>query len=348
MHRPSAPPPEFHGHILAAGKYLPKQRVSNDELAEFLPVSGAWVSKTTGIHHRHIASESETVAYMSECAASIALDRAKRTPEDLDLILVATSTGSNMTPAVASSLQGTLGARHAVALQISVGCAGFVHALVVAQQFIATGTSGTVLVVGAERQTPWLDWSDPTTCVLFGDGAGAVILEAGPPTTGILASMLGCDGTRDHLMTVPMPGGFRPPMQAPPVHPLPQPTFRMSGTSVARFATRAFRDSLGAVLSSTPYSQEHLTLVIPHQANPRLIRSVAGFVGLNPDKIFVNADKYGNTSAASIPIALCEALEQGLLREGDLVALSAFGAGLAWGSALIALDGTLNMSGGSY
>ena len=315
------------------GKYIPEWTLTNDDLAHIVDTSDEWITSHTGIRERRVACTDDTVASMSVEASRIALKRAHLSGADLDLIIMATSSPDFQLPGAAGIVQDRLGAHRAAAFDLRSGCSGFVYGLAVANQFIANGMYKRVLVVGAEIITRFVDWSDRRTCVLFGDGAGAAVLEATDVPTGVLRVQLGCKGSGHDALYVAGGGS---------VHPMCPETWtrgwhyiRMDGQRVARFAVRAVLRGTKDVLRESGLTWSDIDLFIPHQSNLRLIEYVAKKLHIPWDKIFVNVDRYANMSTASIPVALCEAAEQGRLQEGDNVLLMAYGAGLTWAAAVI-------------
>jgi 3-oxoacyl-[acyl-carrier-protein] synthase-3 len=324
---------KLYGNIIGWGKYIPPKVITNADLERTLDTSDEWIVERTGIHERHIVSEGESTSQMSIAAAKDALDMAGIRPRDLDLIIVATSSPDYLTPPISSQIQHGLGANKVGAFTLVTGCTGFVYALATAQQFIASGAYENILVVGAELLSRFIDWNDRATCILFGDGAGAVVMQATDVPSGVLSYVLGSDGSGGGHLILPGGGAANPPSQQTldmGMHKL-----RMNGREVFKFATRVLGRSLREVISEAGLQTEDIDLFIPHQANARIIESAARAVNLPEEKVFVNINKYGNTSAASIPIALCEAFEEGRAKVGDTIALVAFGAGLTWASAVI-------------
>lgn len=322
-----------YGNIVGWGKYLPPRVVTNQELEARIDTSDEWIVQRTGIHERRIVSEGETSSQMAIDASQEALDMAGVRPRDLDLIIVATSSPDYLTPPVSSQVQHGLGAKDVGAFTLVAGCPGFVYGLSTAQQFIASGACENVLVVGVELISRYVDWEDRATCVLFGDGAGAVVVQATEEPSGVLSFVLGSDGSGAEDLILPGGGVAHPPTHetvAQGLHYL-----RMDGPKVFRFATRVLGRALQEAIDDAGLSVADIDLFIPHQANARIIDSAARHVGLPEEKVFVNIDKYGNTSAASIPIALCEAHEDGRVKEGDTLAFVAFGAGLTWAAAVV-------------
>ncbi len=323
--------------IIGWGKYVPANVVTNDDIARYVDTSDEWIRTRSGIRERRFVSDDETTATMSVAAARAALDKAGLTAADLDLILVATSSPDHLTPPISSQVQEALGAQHIGAMQIVVGCTGFVYSLVTAQQFIATGAYETVLVIGAELISRWLKPHDRSTYVLFGDGAGAVVMQATDEPCGVLSHVLGSDGSGAEHIIVPA-GGVA---MVPTHETVDQVLIRMNGREVFKFATRVMGEALQQALDRAGLTTDDIDLFIPHQANLRIIEYAAKQAGLPREKVMVNVDRYGNTSAASVPLALCEAFDQGRIKAGDTLAMVAFGAGLTWASAIVKLGVTI-------
>jgi 3-oxoacyl-[acyl-carrier-protein] synthase-3 len=320
-------------HVAGWGKYIPQRVLTNDDLSRMVDTSDAWIVARTGIRERRIAGEEETTATMAVQAARQALEVARIGPEKVDLIIVATATPDYFFPSTACLVQKALGANRAAAFDLAAGCTGFVYALGVAAAMVESGAVQTVLVIGAETLSRITDWADRNTCVLFGDGAGAVVLRAGPDGGGILATVLGADGSGGDLLILPG-GGSRHPAShrtvAERMH-----FIRMQGRDVFRFAVRVVPTVTRQALERSGLSLDDVALFIPHQANGRIIESVVRDVKLPPGKVYSNLERYGNTSAASIPIALCEAVEKERLKPGDVVVCVGFGAGLTWGATVL-------------
>jgi 3-oxoacyl-[acyl-carrier-protein] synthase-3 len=315
------------------GKYLPERIMPNSELAALVDTSDEWIRERTGIGERRIAAPNETTCSLSVNAARAALDRAQVRAEDLDLIIVATCTPdyANM-PATASLVQHELGASHAGAFDLNAVCSGFLYGLATGSQFILSGVHKSVLVIGADVFTRILDWQDRSTCVLFGDGAGAVVLQPTERPGGLLSFVLGSDGAGACSLYVPA-GGSLVPTSAQTVADRAH-YVKMQGRDVFRFATRVVPESVLQALELAGLTTEDIDVFIPHQANVRIIDATARRLKLDPSKTFSNVEHYGNTSAASIPVALCEAIDADLVRDGSTVVLSGFGAGLSWGTAV--------------
>ena len=315
------------------GKYMPERIMPNAELAELVETSDEWIRARTGIGERRIAAPDETTCTLAVHAARAALDRAHVRPEDLDLIIVATCTPdyANM-PATASLVQHALGASRAGAFDLNAVCSGFVYGLATGSQFILSGAHKSVLVIGADVFTRILDWQDRSTCVLFGDGAGAVVLQPSSEPGGLLSFVLGSDGSGACSLYVPA-GGSRSPTSAETVKERGH-YVKMQGRDVFRFATRVVPDSVLQALEQAGLTTDDIDLFIPHQANVRIIDATARRLKLAESTVFTNVERYGNTSAASVPVALCEAIDEDLVHTGSTVVLSGFGAGLSWGTAV--------------
>jgi 3-oxoacyl-[acyl-carrier-protein] synthase-3 len=322
-----------YANIIGWGKYVPPRIITNAELEQRIDTSDEWIFTRTGIRQRHVVSEGESTSQMSVTAAKQALDMAGVHPRDLGLIIVATSSPDYLTPPVSSQIQHMLGAKDVGAFTLVAGCPGFVYGLATAQQFIVAGACDNILIIGAELISRFVDWDDRETCVLFGDGAGAVVMQVSDQPGGVLSSILGSDGSGWEHLILPAGGATYPPSQETldkGMHYL-----QMDGRQVFRFASRVLGKALGQAIQEAGLTTSDIDLFIPHQANARIIESAARHVGLPEEKVFVNIEKYGNTSAASIPIALCEALDQGRAKIGDTLAFIAFGAGLTWAAAVV-------------
>lgn len=320
--------------IVGWGKSLPERVVTNDDLSTLVDTSDDWIRSRTGIRERRVAGPSETTFTLAVGAGERALSVAGFAAAEVDLVIVCTfSPEFGGMPSTASLVQHALGASRAGAFDLNAACSGFIYGLAMAQATITAGIHDAVLVIGAETMSRFLDWSDRSTCVLFGDGAGAVLMRAGAGPAGLLSCVLGSDGAGGELLAIPA-GGSRQPASAKTVE-MSQHTIRMNGKEVYKFAvTAAPRSALEAV-ARAGLTIGDVDLFIPHQANVRIIQSAAATLGLPLDRVFVNVDRYGNTSAASIPLALCEAVESGRVRQGGKILLSGFGGGLTWGAALL-------------
>ena len=322
-----------YGNIVGWGKYVPPKVITNKDLEKTIDTSDEWIYTRTGIRERHIVSDGETNSEMSIAASRDALEMAGVSARDLGLIIVATSSPDYLTPPISSQVQHGLGAKDVGAFTLVNGCTGFVYGLVTAQQFIASGACDNVLIVGSELLSRFVDWTDRESCVLFGDGAGAVVVQVSDQPSGVLSYVLGSDGSgAEHLI---LPGGGT---NAPPTHEtLDQGLqyLKMNGRQIFKFATRVLGKALKQAIQKANLTTDDIDLFIPHQANARIIEVAARHVNLPREKVFVNIERYGNTSAASIPIALCEAFELGRAKVGDTLAFVAFGAGLTWASAVV-------------
>lgn len=312
--------------IRSTGAYLPARVVTNAELSQKVETSDEWIVQRTGIRARHIAAEGELTSHMATAAARMALENAKLTPKDIDAIIVATTTPDDTFPAVAVKVQAALGMAHGFAFDVQAVCSGFVYALATANGMIANGGAKRILVIGAEKMSSIIDWNDRITCVLFGDGAGAAILEAtDDDKQGILTTHLHSDGRhRDLLYTN---GGVASTGTAG--------TIQMQGREVFKHAVEALAQVVDEALAATGYKPEDISLLVPHQANLRIIEGTAKKLGMGMDKVVVTLDRHGNTSAASIPLALHDAVSNGRVKRGDLLLLEAMGGGFTWGSLLV-------------
>ncbi|BER91870.1 beta-ketoacyl-ACP synthase III [Atrimonas thermophila] len=322
----------FFAKVSGVGSYVPSKVLTNQDLEKIVDTSDEWITTRTGIKERRIASPQETTSSLALEAARRALQMAQVDPQELDLILVATVTPDMAFPATACLLQRELGAPRAACFDLEAGCTGFVYALVVAEKYLIGGGGNKALVVGAETLSKIVDWEDRATCVLFGDGAGACVLEK-TDHPGLLASYLGSDGGGAHLLELPA-GGSRIPASKESVEGRMH-YIKMNGNEVFKFAVRIMEEASKEVARRAGIELEEVALFIPHQANIRIIDSAARRLKIPQEKIFVNVHKYGNTSSASIPIALDEAYREGRIKDGDLLLLVGFGAGLTWGSTVI-------------
>lgn len=319
--------------IIGTGSYLPEKILTNEDLEKIVDTSDEWIRTRTGIRERRVAREEEAASDLSLKASERALESAGVRAEEIDLIIVATVTPDTLFPATACLVQDRLGARRAACFDLSAGCTGFLYGLGVAQQFVACGTYQKVLVVGVDVLTKIINWEDRSTCVLFGDGAGAVVVAPVPEEEGILSLYLGADGSGGPLLVMPA-GGSRLPASpdtvARKLH-----TIHMHGSEVFKFAVRIMGEASLKALEQAGLAKEDIDLLIPHQANMRIVEAGMKRLGLPPEKVYVNLDRYGNMSSASIPVALDEAQRQGKLARGDNVLLVSFGAGLTWGAAVV-------------
>ncbi len=325
---------ERYAQITGWGMYVPERVLTNDDLARVVDTSDEWIVSRTGIRERRIvADERETTGTMAIRAARAALRVANLAPSQLDLVIVATTMPDYAFPATACLVQDALGASNAGAFDLGAACSGFVYALSLAASFIRSGNADHALVIGSETLSRFVDWTDRNTCVLFGDGAGAVVLSATREPCGVLASVLGSDGSGGDLLIVPA-GGSRAPASHETVSSGGH-FARMNEREVFRFASTVMPKATETVVRKAGWQLTDVGLVIPHQANIRIIEAAIRRLGLPPERFFVNLDRYGNTSAASIPIALCEAVSQGRVNRGDKLVFVSFGAGLTWAAVAI-------------
>jgi 3-oxoacyl-[acyl-carrier-protein] synthase III len=319
--------------ITGVGSHVPDRVLTNFDLAKIVDTSDEWIVTRTGISERRIAGEDEATSDLAVGAARRALEHAGVAAADVDLIIVATVSPDTAFPAVASLVQTAVGASNAGAFDLAAGCSGFIYALATGAQFVATGFFDRVLVVGADCLSRLVNWRDRSTCVLFGDGAGAVMLEPAPDGFGCLSFDLGSDGAGARLLCVEGGGSRRFAPEASVDH--IENTIRMVGSEVFKFAVRAIEGSTRRALTRAQLSVPDIDLFIAHQANLRIIGAAAKRLELPDEKVFTNVHKYGNTSAASIPIALCDAFFLGKLHRGDTLAMCGFGSGLTWASCIL-------------
>ena len=327
--------------ITGIGSYAPQRVMKNDELAQIVDTSDEWIVERTGIRERRVAAPEEALSDLARPAAEAALAQAGLQPSSVDLIIVATVTPDMLFPSTGAILADQLGAKDAAAYDLSAGCTGFVYALVQAHGMVASGLVEHALVVGGDVLSKIVDWEDRSTCVLFGDGAGAVVLER-VPDGGFLGFELGADGSGGHELYMPA-GGSRAPATAETVA-ARQHYAKMNGREVFKFATRVLVDSAEKVLDECGVPVEEVDVYVPHQANVRIIDHARKKLGIPEERTVVNVDRFGNTSSGSIPLALGDAESDGRLKEGEMVLMTGMGAGLTWGSALI--EWTANGKGG--
>src|SRR5213595_61622 len=319
--------------IVGTGSYVPENVLTNDDLMRMVDTSDEWITTRTGIKERRIAAKDEHTSDMATKAALAAIEQAGITPAEIDLILLATATPDMLFPATACLVQTRIGATRAACLDVSAACAGFLVAVEIAQQFITSHTYETVLVIGAEKLSSITNWTDRNTCVLFGDGAGAAILRHRGGAHGVIATHVGSDGQYTDILFMPG-GGSRCPITRENVD-LHLTTIHMTGKEVYKQAVTAMLNAAKKVLDQAGLSIDDIACVIPHQANLRIIEAIADRLGISRDKMFVNLDRYGNTSAAAVAIALDEANRSGRIKHGDYVLLIVFGGGLTWASTII-------------
>ena len=320
--------------ILGTGAAVPKKILTNADLEKLVETSDEWITSRTGIRERHIVSEGEHFSDLCTRAGELALKRAHVKPEDVDMILVGTISGDIPFPATACLVQNNLGATRAAASDISAACVGFLYGLHLADALVQSQKAETVLVIGGEILTRYVDWTDRSTCVLFGDGAGAVVLQATKGDHGILGSMMKSNGAYHDFICMPG-GGSDHPANDPKSIEARLPFIKMKGNETFKVAVKAMADVSTELLTEQGFTQEQVSLFIPHQANLRIIDAVGERLKIDASKVYKNVDRYGNTSAASIPIALDECVREGRIHDGDMVLLTAFGAGLVWGSVLL-------------
>lgn len=324
-----------HAHVIGWGMAVPETAMTNAELSAFVETNDEWIYARTGIRQRFIANEGESTATLAYRAAQQALEVADILPTDLDLIVVATSTAENIFPSTASLVQDWLNAHDAGAFDLSAACSGFVYALNMASDSIRVGSIDAALVIGAETMSRILDWQDRSTCILFGDGAGAVVLKASESPGGVLASVLRSDGSGGDLLAIPSVGSIDASESRAGANGSKLYKMSMAGGEVFKFATRVVSESVEQACRLAEISVSDIDLVIPHQANLRILQAAARKLGIDVDRFMSNVERYGNTSAASIPIALCEAIEQKRVQDKDHIALVGFGGGLTWASMII-------------
>lgn len=313
----------IYSKIAGTGGYLPSKIVTNHDLEKQIDTTHEWIVERSGIHQRHIAGPDETASSMGFSAAQKAIEAAQISPQDIDLIIVATSTGDRIFPSTACLIQHHLDISGFPAFDVTAACAGFNYALGVADQFIQTGTARCALVVGSEVMSRIIDWQDRKTCVLFADGAGAVVLTASQ-TPGIHSTHLRADGKYKDFLC--MPTGFKPDEKA---------YLQMSGREVFKVAVQQLAQILTETLAAHQLQKEDIDWLVPHQANIRIINAMAKHLDLSMDRVIITLDKQGNTSSASIPLALDQAIRDGRIQRGDRLILESFGGGFAWGSALV-------------
>jgi len=320
----------IYSRIAGTGSYLPEKVLTNDDLAKFVDTSDEWISTRTGIRERHIAADGETTCDLAYHAAVRAMEAAGVTAADLDLIVLGTTTPDLVFPSTACLLQARLGATGCGAFDVNAACSGFIYALSVADKFIRSGDAKTVLVVGAETLTRMVDWTERTTCVLFGDGAGAVVLKA-DTETGILSTHLHADGSKKELLWNPVgvSVGFRENEKNAGVR------IRMTGNEVFKYAVKALDSVVDETLEANGLDRHDIDWLIPHQANLRIIEATARRLDLPMGRVVVTVDRHGNTSSGSVPLALDQAVRSGRVQRGQLLLLEAFGGGFTWGSALV-------------
>jgi 3-oxoacyl-[acyl-carrier-protein] synthase III len=324
--------PDLRIGILGLGMHVPPKVLTNKDLEKMVDTTDEWIRSRTGIRERHVAEPGTATSDIATPAAKEALKQAKLDPKDLDLIICATTTPDMLFPSASCLVQQRLGAKNAVCFDLSAACSGSVFGIITAQQYLMSGRYRNALVIGAEVLSGFIDWTDRSTCVLFGDGAGACVL-APVKKGGILATDMGSDGSAADLLYMPGGGSKHPPSHQSVNQ--RQHFLRMNGGEVFKLAVRNMANSAGRVLKQAHLGIDDVDCFIPHQANTRIIEAVAKFAKVPLDRVYMNLQRYGNTSAASTLIALYEAVKEGKVKKGDHVVMVAFGAGMTWGSLLI-------------
>ncbi len=319
--------------IVGTGSYVPEKVVTNFDLEKMVETSDEWIKTRTGIEQRRIAEENMPTSEIAYIAGKRAIEDAGLTPEDIDLIIVATITPDMYSPSTACRVQAKLGASKAAAFDVNAACTGLIYGLTVASQFILTGYYKNALVIGADELSRILEWTDRNTCVLFGDGAGAVVLQAVDNGYGILSTNLGADGSMGDVLTIP--SCYIPEHEKEKRKPENYRTIWMDGSEVFKFAVRVMANATNRALDDLNLDINDVNLIVPHQANIRIIEGAAKRLGVSVNKIYSNIHRYGNMSAASIAVALDEAVKEGRINKGDLIVLVGFGGGLTWGSAIV-------------
>ena len=328
---------DFHARtarIAGLGTFLPERVLTNADFERMVDTSDEWIVSRTGMRERHVVSDGESLVTMSVEAGKRALADAGRNPEDIELLIVATATPEQPIPASSAIMQPALGVTNAVCFDLSAACSGFLYAIKVARQFISTGEVSTAMVIGAEALSRYVDYTDRSTCILFGDGAGAVVLEEAPAGEGILWTAWHTDGNWADFIEMPGGGCKYPPNVAAHIE-AKLPFIKMRGNETFKIAVRSLTDVCQEVMDKAGVTADDIDLMVPHQANLRIISAVGDRLGLPKEKVYVNLERVGNTSSASIPLALREAADSGRVRKGDLVLLAAFGGGLTWAATLL-------------
>jgi len=319
--------------ITGIGFYAPEKILTNKDLEKMVETTDEWIKTRTGMSERHIADEKTATSDLATQAALRAIEMAKIKPEEIDIIMVGTVSPDMAFPSSACFVQNNIKATKAAAFDLSAACSGFIYGLTLAKGMIVSGEAKTILVIGADCLSKLTDWTDRNTCVLFGDGAGAVVLQSTEEDTGLLSSYIFSDGTKTHLLEVPA-GGSRTPFSEEVLKNRSN-FIKMEGNEVFKNAVKGMERAIDTALLKVGLKYEDVSLVIPHQANIRIIESISKRMKLPPEKVFINLEKYGNTSSASIPIAMTEAYAAGRLKKGDILVITAFGAGLTMGAAVI-------------
>ena len=319
--------------ISATGRFLPDNVVTNFDLAKMVDTNDEWIRQRTGIVERRIAPKEMGAADMGVGAALVAMQRAGVAPGELDLIVVSTATPDRLLPSTACDIQAVLGAKNAAAYDVSAACTGFIYALEIAEGHIAAGRAEIALVVSTEKMSGIIDWTDRATCVLFGDGAGAAIVRKAENGRGMLSSFIRSDGTLAELLWRPG-GGVKVPFDVAVLDEKSH-LVKMAGSEVFKAAVRSMAEAADQALMRAGLTGDDIDMLVPHQANMRIIEATAKYAKIPMEKVFVNVDRYGNMSSATVPIALDEAVEQGRIKKGDNVLMVAFGAGFTWGASVL-------------
>jgi len=323
----------IHARITGTGAYVPKKVITNHDLEKMVETSDEWIMERTGIKERRVVEKGQSTSDLAYEASKKALKAANLGANELDLILVASMTPDTIMPSLGCVLQDKLGAKHAAAFDIAAACSGFIYGLSVANAFIKSETYKNILVVGAEVLSRFVDWEDRTTCVLFGDGAGAVVIQRHAGKRGILSTHLHSDGSIANLLYVPAGGSLHPPSEETVQKKMHY--IKMKGNETFKVAVRALEEVVQEALAHNKVKPEEIDYLVPHQANLRIIQAMAKRLNMPMEKVVVTVQKYGNTSAASIPMALDEAVRDGRIKENDLLLFEAFGGGMTWASALV-------------
>lgn len=323
----------FHGGIIGTGSYIPDNIVTNSDLEKMVETSDEWIVSRTGIRERRIADDTIATSDMAIIAGKRAINNANLSPEDLDLIIVATVTQDNNVPSTACIVQDRIGAVNAAAFDLNAACSGFIYSLITANQFIASGVYKNILIIGAECLSKFINWSDRNTCVLFGDGAGAAVVGRVDKGYGVLSQVLGADGSGGNLLKLEA-GGSRRPASIETVEKKLH-YFQMDGNEVFKFAVRIMASASEEAVRLAGLTNEDVDYLVPHQANIRIIEAARKRLKLPKDRVYVNLDRFGNMSAASIPVALDEAVKNGTITREKNIVLVGFGGGVTWASALM-------------
>ncbi len=319
--------------IIGVGHYVPERVLTNFDLEKMVDTTDEWIVTRSGIRERHIARDDQATSDLAAEASRRAIVSAGISPDDIDLIIVATITPDMPFPNTACFVQNLIGAKNATCIGLEAACTGFLYALDVTSQYLLSGRFKTALVIGAEKMSTIVDWKDRTTCVLFGDGAGAVVVQMRETGEGILSAVTGSDGSLAGLLNLPA-GGSRTPTSAQTVESRLH-YMHMEGKEIFKHAVRAMGESARRALEKSGLTMDDIACVVPHQANMRIVDAIRSRLGVGPEKFFINLDKYGNMSSASIPVALDEAIACGRIKKGDNVILVAFGGGLTWGAMVV-------------